>query len=133
VTATITATGNLTASPEVKHLQSGKTITELRIGATRRRNNQGAWEDDGAPLYLSATLFGDKDTWVADTLSKGDTVSLSGDLIRRTYKRQDGTEGESLEIRFPRLLGYVRKADKQRTSPTAPNVGGQNLSFQPPF
>ena len=133
MTATITATGNLTASPEVKHLQSGKTITELRIGATRRRNNQGAWEDDGAPLYLSATLFGDKDTWVADTLSKGDTVSLSGDLIRRTYKRQDGTEGESLEIRFPRLLGYVRKADKQRTSPTAPNVGGQNLSFQPPF
>lgn len=133
MTATITVTGNLTQAPEVKHLQSGKTVTELRLGATRRRNNQGTWEDDGAPLFLSATMFGDKDTWVADTLSKGDTVSLSGDLIRRTYKRQDGTEGEALEVRFPRLLGYVRKADKQRTSPTAPNIGGQDLNFPAPF
>lgn len=133
MTATITVTGNLTQAPEVKHLQSGKTVTELRVGATRRRNNNGVWEDDGAPLFLSATLFGDKDTWLAGTLSKGDTVSLSGDLIRRTYKRQDGAEGEALEVRFPRLLGYVRKADKQRTSPAAPNTGGQNLSFQPPF
>ena len=133
MTATITVTGNLTQAPEVKRLQSGKTVTELRLGATRRRNNQGTWEDDGAPLFLSATLFGDKDTWVADTLSKGDTVSLSGDLIRRTYKRQDGTEGEALEVRFPRLLGYVRKADKQSASPTAPNIGGQDLNFPAPF
>lgn len=133
MTATITVTGNLTAAPEVKRLPSGKPVTELRLGATRRRNNNGTWEDDGAPLFMSASLFGDKDTWVADTLSKGDTVSLSGDLIRRTYKRQDGTEGEALEVRFPRLLGYVRKADKQRTSPTAPNIGGQDLNFPAPF
>lgn len=133
MTATITVTGNLVQAPEVKYLQSGKPVTELRLGATRRRNNNGTWEDDGAPLFLSAALFGDKDTWLADTLSKGDTVSLSGDLIRRTYKRQDGTEGEALEVRFPRLLGYVRKSDKQKTSPTAPNTGGQDLSFQPPF
>ena len=133
MTATVTVTGNLTAPPEVKYLQSGKPVTELRFGATRRRVREGVWEDDGAPLFMSASLFGDKDTWLADTLVKGDTVSLSGDLIRRTYKRQDGTEGEALEVRFPRLLGYVRKADKQRTSPTAPNAGGQDLSFQPPF
>lgn len=133
MTATVIATGNLTQAPETKRLPSGKTVIELRFGATRRRNNQGTWEDDGAPLFLSATLFGDKDTWLANTLSKGDTVSLSGDLIRRTYTRQDGTEGETLEIRFPRLLGYIRKADKQGGSPAAPNVAGQNLNFSAPF
>lgn len=133
MTATVIATGNLTQTPETKHLPSGKTVTELRFGATRRRNNNGAWEDDGGPLFMSASLFGDKDTWVANTLSKGDTVTVTGDLVRRTYTRQDGTEGESLEVRFPRLLGYIRKADKQMTSPTAPNIGGQDLSFQPPF
>lgn len=133
MTATITVTGNLTQAPEVKHLRSGKTVTELRVGATRRRNNNGTWEDDGAPLFMSASLFGDKDTWLADTLSKGDTVSLSGDLIRRTYTRQDGTEGETLEVRFPHLLGYVRKADKQGTATGNQNVGGQNLNFPAPF
>ena len=132
MTATVTVTGNLAAPPEIKHLPSGKTVTELRLGATRRRSNNGTWEDDGAPLFLSASLFGDKDTWVADALQKGDTVTVTGDLIRRTYKRQDGTEGEALEVRFPRLLGYIRKDDK-RSRAAAPNVAGQNLSFQPPF
>ena len=61
------------------------------------------------------------------------TVTVTGDLVRRTYTRQDGSEGEALEVRFPRLLGYIRKADKQGGSPTAPNVAGQDLSFQPPF
>lgn len=129
--ATITATGNLTQAPEVKHLPSGKAVTELRFGATRRRNDNGTWADDGAPLFISASLFGDKDAWVADALTKGDTVTVTGDLIRRTYTRQDGTEGEALEVRFPRLLGYIRKSDKRPAA--APNVGGQDLSFQPPF
>lgn len=128
MSATVIATGNLTQAPETKRLPSGKTITELRFGATRRRNNNGAWEDDGAPLFLSASLFGDKDAWVANTLGKGDSITVTGDLVRRTYARQDGSEGEALEVRFPRLLGYIRKADKQGGAPA-----GQNLNFQSPF
>lgn len=133
MTATITVTGNLTAAPEVKHLPSGKPVTELRFGATRRRNNNGTWEDDGAPLFMSASLFGDADTWVANTLTKGDAITVTGSLVRRTYTRQDGTEGEALEVRFPRLLGYIRKADKQGGAPAAANAAGQNLNFPSPF
>lgn len=133
MTAVLTVTGNLTQAPEVKYLQSGKPVTELRLGCTRRRNNNGTWEDDGAPLFMSASLFGDKDTWLADVLTKGDTITVTGDLIRRTYTRGDGTEGEALEIRFPRLLGYIRKADKRAGGAAAPNTAGQDLSFQPPF
>lgn len=133
MTATITVTGILALPPQVKYLQSGKPVTELRIGATRRRNNNGAWEDDGAPLFISASLFGDKDTWVADVLHKGDIVTVTGELIRRTYTRQDGNPGETLEVRFPRLLGYIGKADKQGGAPTVPNSAGQNLNFRPPF
>lgn len=131
--ATITATGNLTQDPEVRYLPSGKAVTELRFGATRRRNNNGTWEDDGASLFMSASLFGDKDTWVADALKKGDTVTVTGDLVRRTYTRQDGTEGEALEVRFPRLLGYIRKADKQGGGPAAPDAAGQSRNFLAPF
>lgn len=133
MTATVTVTGCLTAAPEAKNLPSGKPVTELRFGATRRRNHNGTWEDDGAPLFMSASLFGDKDTWVADVLAKGDSVTITGDLVRRTFVRQDGVEGEALEVRFPRLLGYIRKTDKQAAAPAAPNAAGQNLNFQPPF
>ena len=133
MTATVTVTGNLTLDPEVRYLQSGKPVTNLHLGATRRRNNNGTWEDDGAPLFLPASLFGDKETWVADVLRKGDSVTVTGELTHRIYTRQDGVKGEALEVRFPRLLGYIRKADKQGGGATAPNVAGQNLNFQPPF
>lgn len=133
MTATVTVTGNLTDAPELKRLPSGKPVTDLRFGATRRRNNNGTWEDDGAPLFMSASLFGDKETWVANALTKGDAVTVTGDLVRRTYTRSDGSEGEALEVRFPRLLGYIRKADKQGQAASAPNPAGQNLNFQPPF
>lgn len=133
MTATVTVTGNLTQAPEVRYLPSGKPVTGLRFGATRRRSNNGTWEDDGDPLFMSASLFGDKDTWVADTLKKGDTVTVTGDLVRRAYTRQDGTAGDVLEVRFPRLLGYIRKADKQGGDPAAPNTAGQNRNFPAPF
>lgn len=133
MTATVTVTGNLTQAPEVRYLPSGQAVTELRFGATRRRNNNGTWEDDGASLFMSASLFGDKDTWVADTLKKGDTVTVTGDLVRRAYTRQDGTAGDALEVRFPRLLGYIRKADKRGGGPASPNSAGQNRDFPVPF
>jgi len=133
MTASITVTGNLVAAPETKHLPSGKPVTEMRVAATRRRNNQGVWEDDGAPLFISASMFGDRETWIAATLEKGDTVTVTGDLVRRTYTRQDGTEGEALEVRFPRLLGYIRKGDKRNSAAATPTAGGQNLGFPAPF
>ncbi len=133
MTATVTVTGNLTQAPEVRYLPSGKPVTELRFGATRRRNNNGTWEDDGGPLFMSASLIGDKDTWVGGALGKGDSVTVTGDLVRRTYTRRDGSEGESLEVRFPRLLGYIRKADKRANAQAAPNSAGQSLDCQPPF
>lgn len=133
MTATVTVTGILVQPPEVRYLPSGKPVTELRIGATRRRNNNGTWEDDGDPLFLGASLFGDKDTWVADALHKGDTVTVTGDLVRRAYTRQDGTPGEALEVRFPRLLGYIRKADKQGAAPAASSAAGQDLDLTAPF
>lgn len=133
MTATVTVTGNLAAAPEVKRLPSGETVTEMRLGATRRRNNNGTWEDDGAPLFLSAGLFGGKATWVADALAKGDAVTVTGELVRRTYTRSDGAGGEVLEVRFPRLLGYIRKTDKQGGASAAPNVTGLNLNSQAPF
>lgn len=133
MSATVIATGNLTQDPQVRYLPSGKPVTELRFGATRRRNINGTWEDDGGPLFMSAGLLGDKDTWVGAVLSKGDSVTITGDLVRRTYTRQDGSEGESLEVRFPRLLGYIHKGDKRANAQAAPNAAGQDLSFPAPF
>jgi single-stranded DNA-binding protein len=51
----VVITGNLTADPDLRSLQSGTSVCSLRIACnTRRKNgNTGEWEDK--PNYFNAT------------------------------------------------------------------------------
>lgn len=130
--AEITVTGTLTRDPEIKYAQSGTAMLRLALAATRRQQNRDTkqWEDDGDPLYIDVTFFGDRDSYLGDILHKGDQLSVSGALVRRNWESGSKT-GVALEVRFPKLLGYVKKADKaggvQALAPTTSNT------FSAPF
>lgn len=132
MTAEITVTGTLTRDPELKYAKSGTPMLKLALAATRRRQNRDTkqWEDDGDPLYIDATFFGDRESYLGDILHKGDTVSVAGTLIRRNWESGDKS-GVALDVGFPRLLGYVKKSDKaggvQALAPTTSNT------FNAPF
>lgn len=130
--AEITVTGTLTRDPELRYAQNGTPILKLALAATRRAQNRDTkqWADDGDPLYIDVTFFGDRENYLGDILHKGDQVSASGALVRRNWEA-GGKSGVTLEVRFPKLLGYVRKADKaggvQALAPTTSNT------FNAPF
>ena len=127
--AEITVTGTLTRDPEVRYTQSGTAILKMALAATRRQQNRDAkqWTDDGDPLYIDVTFFGERENYLGDILCKGDQVSVTGTLVRRNW--ESGTKsGVALEVRFPRLLGYIKKSDKaggeQALAPTTSNTFG---------
>lgn len=130
--AEITVTGTLTRDPEIKYAQSGTAMLRLALAATRRTQNRDTkqWEDDGDPLYIDVTFFGDRENYLGDILHKGDQVSVTGALVRRNWESGDKT-GVALEVRFPKLLGYIKKADRaggvQALAPTTSNT------FNAPF
>lgn len=130
--AEITVTGTLTRDPEIKYAQSGTAMLKLALAATRRQQNRDTkqWEDDGDPLYIDVTFFGDRENYLGDILHKGDQVSVSGALVRRNWE-SGSKSGVALEVRFPKLLGYIKKADKaggvQALAPTTSNT------FSTPF
>ena len=130
--AEITVTGTLTRDPEIKYAQSGTAMLKLALAATRRQQSRDTkqWEDDGDPLYIDVTFFGDRESYLGDILHKGDQLSVSGVLVRRNWESGSKT-GVALEVRFPKLLGYVKKADKaggvQALAPTTSNT------FSAPF
>lgn len=132
MTAEITVTGTLTRDPELRYAQSGTPMLKLALAATRRTQNRDTkqWEDDGDPLYIDVTFFGDRENYLGDILRKGDQVSVTGALIRRNWQCDDKS-GVALEVRFPKLLGYIKKADKaggvQALAPTTSNT------FNAPF
>nr|DAO06168.1 MAG TPA: Single strand binding protein [Caudoviricetes sp.] len=113
MSAEITVTGNLTRDPEPAKTKTGELIVRLGIAATRRQFDKktNEWTDDGAPLYINASFFGDSYEYIMGLVGKGDQVTISGTLVLREWESKKGA-GQSLEIRFPKFLGYMKKGDR---------------------
>ena len=113
MSAEITVTGNLTRDPEPAKTKTGELIVRLGIAATRRQFDKktNEWVDDGAPLYLNASFFGDSYEYIMGLVGKGDQVTITGALVLREWESKKGA-GQSLEIRFPKFLGYMKKGDR---------------------
>lgn len=117
MSAEITVSGNLTRDPETSKTKSGELIVRLGIAATRRQFDKkvNEWTDDGEPLYLNASFFGDSYEYITDLVGKGDGVTITGTLVLRGWESKNGS-GQSLEIRFPKFLGYMKKGDRSPQS-----------------
>lgn len=113
MSAEITVTGNLTRDPETAKTHTGELIVRLGIAATRRQFDKKTdeWTDDGAPLYMNASFFGDSYDYIMGLVGKGDQVTVSGTLVMREWASKKGTQ-QGLEIRFPKFLGYMKKGDR---------------------
>ena len=113
MSAEMTVTGNLTRDPETAKTKTGELIVRLGIAATRRQfdKKSGEWIDDGEPLYVDASFFGDSYEYIMGLVGKGDQVTVTGALVLRSWKSKNGS-GQSLEIRFPKFLGYMKKGDR---------------------
>lgn len=113
MSAEITVTGNLTRDPEPAKTKTGELIVRLGIAATRRQFDKktNEWSDDGAPLYMNTSFFGDSYEYIMGIVGKGDQVTISGTLVLREWESKKGA-GQALEIRFPKFLGYMKKGDR---------------------
>ena len=113
MSAEITVTGNLTRNPESAKTHTGELIVRLGIAATRRQfdKKKEEWVDDGSPLYMNASFFGDSYDYIMGLVEKGDQVTLSGTLVLREWTSKKGA-GQALEVRFPKFLGYMKKGDR---------------------
>ena len=113
MSAEITVTGNLTRDPGTAKTHTGELIVRLGIAATRRQFDKKTeeWGDDGAPLYMNASFFGDSYDYITGLVGKGDQVTITGTLVLREWTSKKG-DGQSLEIRFPKFLGYMKKGDR---------------------
>lgn len=81
---TMTATGRVTAQPELRTTPSGSVICRLRLACVERRRDRdtGRWFD-AATTSLDVDLHGPLAPATAATLAMGDLVTASGYLTQR--------------------------------------------------
>jgi single-strand DNA-binding protein len=93
----VTITGNLTADPDLRSLNSGTAVCSLRVAVNgRRKNASGEWEDK--PNYFTVTVWGAQGENCNRFLSKGRPVAIDGRLDWREWQDNAGNKRQSVEI-----------------------------------
>lgn len=125
----ITVVGNLTGDPELRYVSSGTPVASFTVASTPRTQNRQTqqWED-GEPMFIRCSVWREYGENVAESLSKGMRVVVTGRLTVRTYD-YNGQQRTSLEMQVDEIGPSLRYARAQVTKTTsgAPRSGGGNF------
>ena len=95
----ITVIGNLTGDPELRFTPSGSAVANFTIASTPRTFDRQSndWKD-GETLFLRCSVWRDAAENVAESLSRGSRVIVSGRLKSRTYDTKEGEKRTVVEL-----------------------------------
>src|SRR5690606_28512415 len=83
----ITVVGNLTGDPELRFIQSGAAVVNFTVASTPRTfdRQSNEWKD-GETLFMRCSLWREAAENVAESLTKGMRVIVTGRLVSRSYE-----------------------------------------------
>src|SRR3972149_1142335 len=94
--------GNLTRDPELRYIQSGTAVADVRLAVNdRRKNANGEWVEE--TLYVDVTLWGRTAEVAGEYLSKGSPVLIEGRLKLDSWENQDGQKRSKLRVGCERM------------------------------
>ncbi|GAA3682078.1 single-stranded DNA-binding protein [Nocardioides ginsengisoli] len=95
----ITVIGNLVDDPELRFTPSGAAVANFRIASTPRTfdRQSNEWKD-GDALFLSCAVWRQYAENVAESLTKGMRVIVTGRLKSRQYETREGEKRTAMEI-----------------------------------
>src|SRR5271166_5323221 len=87
----ITIAGNLVDDPELRFTPAGQPVARFRVASTPRfrDNSTGEWKD-GDSLFLTCNVWRQAAENVAESLTRGTRVIVSGRLRQRSYETKEG-------------------------------------------
>src|SRR6188472_1587723 len=108
---TITVIGNLTDDPELRFTPSGQAVAKFRVASTPRFMDRttNEWKD-GEPLFLACTVWRQAAENVAESLTRGARVIVSGRLKQRTCETREGEKRTVIELEVDEIGPSLRYA-----------------------
>jgi single-strand DNA-binding protein len=126
----ITVVGNLTADPELRFTPSGAAVASFTVASTPRTLDRATNEwKDGEALFLRCSIWRQAAENVAESLTRGSRVIVSGRLQQRSYETREGEKRTVIEMQVdevgPSLRYATAKVNRtQRGSSTGGGFGG---------
>jgi len=127
---TITIIGNLTDDPELRFTPNGAAVANFTVASTPRflDKTTNEWKD-GDALFLRCSIWRQAAENVAESLTRGARVIVSGRLKQRSYETKEGEKRTVYEVEVdevgPSLKYATAKVNKiQRTGGGGGGFGG---------
>ena len=104
--------GNLGRDPEVRRLNSGEPVVNLRLATTESWRDKASGERKERTEWHNVVIFNENLAKIAEQyLRKGSKVYIEGQLQTRKYNDQSGQEKYSTEIVLQRYRGEMTLLD----------------------
>ncbi len=108
----ITVTGNLTADPELRFTPAGAAVANFTVASTPRTfdRQSNEWRD-AETLFMRCSVWRDAAENVAESLSRGMRVVVTGRLVSRSWEdRETGQKRSVMEMQVDEVGPSLRYA-----------------------
>jgi single-strand DNA-binding protein len=107
----ITIAGNLVDDPELRFTPSGQPVAKFRVASTPRflDKTTNEWKD-GDSLFLTCNVWRQAAENVAESLTRGTRVIVSGRLRQRSYETKEGEKRTVYEVEVDDVGPSLRNA-----------------------
>src|ERR1035437_1354518 len=125
----ITIAGNLVEDPELRFTPAGQPVARFRVASTPRYldKNTNEWKD-GDSLFLTCNVWRQAAENVAESLTRGTRVIVTGRLKQRSYETKEGEKRTVFEVEVddvgPSLKNASAKVTKANRSGGGDGGGG---------
>ena len=122
---TITVVGNLTADPELRFTPSGAAVANFTVASTPRiyDRQSGEWKD-GEALFLRCNIWREAAENVAESLTRGSRVIVTGRLKQRSFETREGEKRTVFEVEVDEIGPSLRYATAKVNKATRGGGGG---------
>ena len=122
---TITVVGNLTADPELRFTPSGAAVANFTVASTPRiyDRQSGEWKD-GEALFLRCNIWREAAENVAESLTRGSRVIVSGRLKQRSFETREGEKRTVVEVEVEEIGPSLRYATAKVNKASRSGGGG---------
>ena len=121
----ITVVGNLTADPELRFTPSGAAVANFTVASTPRiyDRQSGEWKD-GEALFLRCNIWREAAENVAESLTRGARVIVTGRLKQRSFETREGEKRTVVEMEVDDVGPALRYATAKVTRTQRGEGGG---------
>jgi single-strand DNA-binding protein len=104
--------GNLGADPEIRRLNSGEPVVNIRIATSESWRDKNSGERKEKTEWHNVVIFNDQIAKVAEQyLKKGMKVYVEGQLQTRKWQDQTGNDRYTTEVVLQKFRGELQMLD----------------------